>query len=310
MGKGQALEAETFFRQHLTGANAGEAYFGLSYANSETGSEELVHNFVDAYFSYRDTEQRDALFDAIWTPKMRELSDDEFKLIEALKGNPYGRLRALANYESAHHYIALNQPRRAAELMQSLGILDKWQLTGPFENVSESGFDKPHDPIAHPEDDAEFTTKDGTQVGWFPVERYNPEGWLYFSQHLETSNSIVFAQSFVNAPTDREVHFHLGNSGSIKVWVNDALVFSEEKERDTYLDVYHFVADLKRGYNRILVQNGSTDWNGSNMLLRMTDPSGKAFQDLSFEQRHRSYTKATESPIRVLPNPSVEDPPG
>ncbi len=306
MGRSQALEAENFFRQHLEGPYAGEAYYGLSYANSETGRKELVHNFVNSYFSYKDTEQRDVLFDAIWTPKMRELSSDEFRLIEALKENPYGRLGALARYELAHHYIALKEPQRAAELIKSLGIVDKWQLTGPFENVSESGFDKSHAPIAQPKNDAEFTTKDGTKVSWFPVDRYNPEGWLYFNQHLETSNSVVFAQSFVNAPGDREVHFHLGNSGSIKVWVNDALVFSEEEERDNYVDTYHFIADLKKGYNRILVQNGSTDWNGSNMLLRVTDPAGNAFPDFVFEQSYRAYPEATEAPIRVVPNPSIE----
>jgi tetratricopeptide (TPR) repeat protein len=212
-------------------------------------------------------------------------------------------MMAKANSMMGFHYQDLGNFKKADEYFAKVGAIMEWQLAANFENISGSGFNKNYDPIEHPENDYEFTNRNGAPVKWFDMIRYRPGKWIRPGYHAYTSNSIVFTQTFINSPKDQEVQIRLGVSGSVKFWVNDNLLFSEEDERDNGIDSYIFTAKLKKGYNRLLIQLGqSVDVEDVNFMVRITDASGELIPNLSISTSPKSYTKDTEFKSEVIPN--------
>ena len=93
----------------------------------------------------------------------------------------------------------------------------------------------------------------------------------------------------------------LGVSGSVKVWINDFLVFSESEERNTDLDVYPLQVKLKNGTNRILIQIGSSEIDRSNFMLRFADLKGNLLSDIKSTQTYSPYSKATAYEVKKQP---------
>jgi len=223
------------------------------------------------------------------------------ELIESGKLN--STMLAKANALMGYHFASMGNFKKADENFAKVGAIMNWQLAANFENISGSGFNKNYAPIEHPENDYEFTNRNGAPVKWFEMTRYRPGRWIRPGYHAYTSNSIVFAQSFINSPKDQIVQIRIGVSGSVKVWTNDNLLFSEEEERNNGLDAYVFTAKLKRGYNRILIQLGrSVDVSSINFLLRFTDEKGELISGLTASASPKPYKKDTEFKSETIPH--------
>ena len=298
-------EARAYFADRLEGSNAGEAAIALSF------SEMMLQHpaaAIDAFIRFAKLEQneakRNAYLDAVWSAGHSEMGDAQLAFTQGLRDNSYSRLSPLANYALGEHYYLAGDEKRSQEAFARIGAVDGWSVTGPFENISESGFDRDFGVLAGSRPDAAFTNKLGVGVGWIQVSRLDRHGWLHFGNHLTTTNSVVYAQTFAESGTDRDVVFRLGNSGSVKVWVNDQLVFSEFHERDNHLDTYRFAAKLKKGHNRILIQVGATTDTGANFLLRITDEAGTLIPGLRFSPTYQAYTKGAPAAPRTYANPT------
>ena len=305
LAENREREARDYFAAQLDGSNAGEAAIALSFA--ENALENRAGS-VDAFIRFADLERnearRNAYVDAVWSAGHTELSPNQLAFAERLTRNNYSRIAPLATYALGEHYYLTGDRKRSAEYFARLGVVDGWSVTGPFENISESGFDRDFGVLAGADDNASFTNKLGVTVGWIPVGGLNRQGWLHFGNHLGTTNSIAYAQTFARSEKEQDVVFRLGNSGSVKVWVNDQLVFSEYHERDTHLDTYRFAAHLKKGYNRILIQVGATTSTGANFMLRITDEAGTLVPGLTFDRARRPYTVGEATAPRVYANPT------
>lgn len=221
------------------------------------------------------------------------------KLLKSAKLN--ATMKAKVNEILGYHYMSLGDFKKADKFFAKIGAIMNWQLAANFENISGSGFNKEYGPIKHPENDYEFTNRDGGKVKWFEMLRYRPGRWIYPGNHAYTTNSIVFAQSFINSPEAQEVQIRLGVSGSVKVWTNDNLLFSEEDERNNGIDSYIFTAKLNKGYNRILIQLGqSDDVTNVNFLLRITDDKGELIPNLTISASPKPYTKDNDFKSETL----------
>ena len=302
----EPLKAIDFFKQQ-TKNQPSEANMALSYAYAMIGDGDgTINAYVNYYFNTDESPRRNALVDAVWTSPRSEMSKDQIRMLEDLLTSNYTRLAPLAHYSLATHYRLARESKLAAEHYAALGAVPNWQLLGPFENISESGYTKDFGAVAKPRPDATFTNKNGAKIQWFAADGLPETQWMRFDNHMGTRNAIMYAQTFTNSPIDQEAVFRLGTSGSVKVWVNDQLVFSEVTERDNHLDTYNFIAPLKRGANRILIQIGATDKTGANFLLRLTDDMGKLLPGLTHSSSYKDYPKAGgEYTPRVLPNPTL-----
>jgi tetratricopeptide (TPR) repeat protein len=214
------------------------------------------------------------------------------RLVSDPKAN--GTLKAMAYSALGDHFEASNALEKGKENYNKVGSSETWAIAGVFENISESGFDKANDPISKPQDDAVFTDKNGAKVKWNLVKGNRNDKWVDFTYHYFTDNSIVFAQTFVNSPANQELVFRIGTSGSLKAWLNDALVLVEAEERNNDLDTYQAKVKLNKGFNRILLEIGSSEINRSNFLLRLTDDFGNPISGLSYSARFQNYTKSSQ----------------
>lgn len=204
-----------------------------------------------------------------------------------------GSMSAMANSVIGKHYEKIKKYELADKAYQQIGSLDNWQITGEFENISTSGFDKPYDVIDNPQANAIFTGKKGQQFGWRTVPFIRHDKWFDYEYYSNFKDAVIFAQTFVSSPSERNVQLRVGVSGSVKVWVNDQLMISEADERNNDLDSYINTIKLNAGNNRVLIQIGESYAGRSNFLIRLTDESGKALKDISSTNIPQSYQKET-----------------
>ncbi len=176
------------------------------------------------------------------------------------------------------------------EELNQIGSINNWQVAGEFENISASGFDKNYSPINQPKSSARFKNKQEAEVHWFNSEVFRVGEWFRPAYHFDTDNAIIFAQTFINSPSDQDVELRIGTSGSLKAWVNDCLVLSEIEEYDNYADTYRTKIKLKKGNNRLLLQIGSSEISSQNFMVRITDSKGNPINNFTHSPNYNDYT--------------------
>jgi tetratricopeptide (TPR) repeat protein/transglutaminase-like putative cysteine protease len=207
----------------------------------------------------------------------------------------------------ATHYHLTNQPDKAEIWYRKIGSVTEWQVAGSFENISESGFNNNYKPrtVAHP--DSVFKNKYNAPVSWFDVKGIRPGRWVNIDEVSGYYNSINFAQTFCNSMSNQAVQLRIGCSGSLIVWVNDQMVFSEAEESDNDIDSYVINTWLRKGNNRILLQVGTSEVDNSNFMVRITSPKGEVLPGLTFSRTYSEYsTEALPGPSSLESNPMLD----
>ncbi|WDF55353.1 tetratricopeptide repeat protein [Mucilaginibacter sp. KACC 22063] len=301
---------KAFFNNHNTEAttlfntaakqkeSTAEALLGLSLVSQMNGTSAQSFDYFTKFIAQSDNPQ--PYIYALWmTPSINEnynkKTPQQLAFIKTIADNKTydGTLAAMASQIIGKHYEAARQLDKADPEYNRIGAVDDWQITGEFENISTSGFDKNYaDVLNHPEAEAQFISKLGAKIGWHTVQVRRHDHWIDYEYYNDSENSIEFAQSFVNAPEDINAQLRIGVSGSVKVWVNDALILSEAEERNNDLDTYIQPIKLNKGYNRILVQIGESYCNSSNFMVRITDDNGHALSNLTYAAEAKPYSKA------------------
>lgn len=279
-------------------ATSTDAYFTLLFLQTYQGNENEIPGLADQLMKMPD---KNAYVYASWfngsvLGQYSKKKPYQLNLLNKIisDGSFNGSLQAAGHYVKAMHYLLSHDYDKAKQEYALMGAIQDWQFTGPFENLSGSGYNINHGPLLNVEANAKFIAAENIEVSWFVPSRTNREGWIFTYAHLPENTAIVYAQAFINSPEERKVILNLGCNGSIKVWVNDGLVLSESKERATELDYYKHLCTLKKGYNRILLQLGYTYKNNPNFIVRFTDDQFNAIKDLTATTQFQPYTKSTE----------------
>ncbi len=238
---------------------------------------------------------------ALWTSPIAfenytKKSEDRLKLLKELADEPKtnGTIHAMAHSMLGKHYETAGNFRKAEEEYAQTGTIDHWQVLGTFDNISGSGFNKDFGALAHPEPDAVFKNKVDADVKWFTPPSERSDRWFDFDYYFSIHNSIMYAQTFLKSEVEQEVYFRSGNSGSLKIWVNDKLVTNIAEERNCDLDIYINNVKLHKGYNRILVQVGESETSRANFMIRATDKNSDPIKGLSSVASYQAYTKAED----------------
>ncbi len=306
--KNNRKEATIAFKKALNNPKtANDAAIALIYLASFEGHEaaarplwQKVSKSLDNPYPYMYTLWSNSSMSGGYGQKSEEA---ERFLTDLLKDpNAPGALKATANYELSLHYFSKDKFKLAAETAAKSTNITEWQFVGPFENISGSGFDKNYAPIAQPQSDAPFKSANNADIKWFTPVATEISGWTTTSHHIKWNTAIIYAQSFVTSPTERDVILGFGMSGNFKVWVNDRLVLSELEERKTEFDVYRAKVHLKQGVNRVLIQLGYEDESNTYYSLRFVDEQGNLVPDLTSSSQYAAYTKDnTEGVAPALP---------
>jgi tetratricopeptide (TPR) repeat protein len=239
----------------------------------------------------------------LFTANTAKTADSVKAFMDALSHDP--RANATIQAMAAGHIAAnlkTNNNIAASKLMyNSLHDIRNWQTVGIFENISSSGFNKDFGPLSFPEPAHFFKNNIGADISWFKIPDARNDRWEDMEFHYDITNSIIYAQTFLESDSDRSVILLTGVSGSLKLWINDYLVASEEEERNTDLDVYAYRVKLQKGNNRILIQLGASEINSCNFMVRFADPEGHIIPDMKTSYDYSPYSKAVTYPVKKIP---------
>lgn len=200
-------------------------------------------------------------------------------------------LYALAIYEQNNQDFAARNKYGA----QILSIKD-FQLVGPFDNLSQSGFNKQHEPLLHPEPNYEFTSKEGAKIKWFDPKPANIDAFLDIGNFFDAKEAVVFAQTFIDSEIDQDVVLTLGGGGNYKVYVNDGLCFKQAEYTYTPLHCFQFKSRLMKGTNRVLIQLG---YNKNKVFpfigLHVLDMKLNSIQNLKYHSNYKNYPNQSKN---------------
>ncbi len=303
-------EAEKYFAEAMgEPLTAADAYITHIYLKTYNGKENQVTDFGSNFYakSQNPYPYVYALWfnDAVLGSYGKKTNANQLKLIDQVLAdkNAPGSLIAAANYQKEFHFLFSGEFDKTQQYADAIGNIRNWQYTGPFENLSESGFNKNYGPLDHPEPDAVFKSLTNADVKWFAPVNEIKDGWTPVSYQINRSTAVVYAQNFVSSPIDQTVYCNFGFSGAIKVWINDELVISESKERLTEMDAYTVKYDLKKGINRVLVQLAFTNTSYPNFTLRFTDEKYKAISSITGSPNYAPYARSVANKkYDVLPH--------
>lgn len=278
-------------------STAVDAYITYIYLSNFEGSYKAPDKFIEKV--YQKLKDPNPYVFALWfnqpvlgaygkkTPAQNMLIE---KILSDKSCN--GSLKAAAFYMSSWHQQATNNiaaARKETAKMKAAGPL--WQLAGPFDNLSGSGYYKDFGPLQHPEANAVFKSVNGADISWFTPPVMNTDGWTFPHAHIRYNTAVVYAQNFVSAPADMKVLLNAGGAGAIKIWVNDEQVIAEKQDLITELDYYKNYVQLKKGYNRILVQLAYSNTSSPNFIIRFTDDNYNAVEGLTYSTAVQPYPK-------------------
>lgn len=223
-------------------------------------------------------------------------TQEQQKFLEQLVEDPKTEegMNASARYHLHHHYISKQDLKKSNAITAPIAGVYHWQFTGPFDNVSESGFDKNYPPVTQARPDAKFQAQNNADIRWFTPGFIDQDGWVLAGNYIKWNTGLIYAQSFITVPSDMDLVLATGyTSSSLKIWVNDQLVFAEQEPHITDFDAFKVPCKLKKGANRILLQIGLMDDEHANFSVRFLGLDGKPVQNLASSATFQEYPKAT-----------------
>lgn len=284
-------------------ATAADAYCTLLFLHTYQGREDEIKGMMDVIAASPD---KNAYLYSMWfngallAPYSKKTAY-QLQLLNSIEkeGTYNGSVKAAAHYGKAMHLVFSNDYQGGKKDWEQINSLQQWQLAGPFENLSGSGFNTIYGPLAATDSNTVFKGMNDIDLKWFTPPQSGNEAWVYCYPIMQQSAAIVYAQTFVYVPEDVKVVLNAGVNGSLKVWVNDAIILSEPKERVTELDYYKNYCQLKKGYNRILVQLGYTNTTIPNFIIRLTDEAMVPIKNSTNTKYVQPYTSATDMPSAI-----------
>ena len=136
--------------------------------------------------------------------------------------------------------------------------LGPWWVIFPFDNIDEKGFDTIYPPETEIDFNKEYIGKEGRKIGWYKTES---RGENVFS-NVPEDDVTGYALTYLESDRDQNYLLSLGSDDTIKIWVNDELVFSKYVHRPLRRADDVIQLPISKGRNKILVKitNGYGPW--------------------------------------------------
>ena len=136
--------------------------------------------------------------------------------------------------------------------------LGPWWVIFPFDNIDENGFDTVYPPETEIDFNKEYIGKEGRKIGWYKTES---RGENVFS-NVPEDDVTGYALTYLESDRDQNYLLSLGSDDTIKIWVNNELVFSKYVHRPLRRADDVIQLPISKGRNKILVKvtNGYGPW--------------------------------------------------
>jgi mono/diheme cytochrome c family protein len=136
--------------------------------------------------------------------------------------------------------------------------LGPWWVIHPFDNTDEKGFDTVFPPEVEIDLEKEYVGKDGRKIRWYKTNR---RGENVFS-NVPEDDVTGYALTYFESERDQKYLLSLGSDDTIKIWVNDQLIFTKYVHRPLRRGDDVIELPISKGRNKILfkITNGYGPW--------------------------------------------------
>jgi tetratricopeptide (TPR) repeat protein len=313
------LEARQIFLKN-TGSKdkmvAGEAYRGMSEVARFLGDDE---GEAVARFKSCMADNQTALFAAgLFTSYSFGRTSEGYKIKEG-----YSLLRELAKKPSIfcgqyqdlliERFASDGNVGEAQRIIKDMGIVRTWMFIGPFDNISNSGYNR----VFPPETEIDFTriypAKDGNDTKWNVLDNKAPSGWIFTEHHSASRNAVFYFYCTVASKSAQQANLAFGASGSFKIFLNGACVGADSVFRNTGADVFIQRVALRAGNNSLLVKL-CHEWSSSlsdearlsNFQLRFLDNAYVPCKNISYSLAPVQPDKGIARPCASASSPLVD----
>jgi len=198
-------------------------------------------------------------------PELRRLAVDDavkraeaaIKTDKAAKGLYQKAFRAAGDPEQVESIAkTLDKLGEKADVAKQLGVVSRWQLVTPFDNVKGKGFDVAYPPEKGVDLTATYKGKDDKAANWVEHTTTDPRGMVDLAAVLgPLKGTIAYAYATVEVPEAKQVYLRAGCINALKMFVNGKEVFArEEYHHGSRIDQYAVRVPLVKGKNEILLK--------------------------------------------------------
>ncbi|MFP7654963.1 hypothetical protein [Chryseobacterium proteolyticum] len=289
-------EARNFYDKNLKDKklNGFESLFLDALIDEELGEmsfdETFIKNFVnfklDEAYLYPIFKRRFVLGDN----ERSGLDDNSYKKIDFLAQNEtYANTVTILEYKATLDRIR-NNYKSADEALARIGRIDKWQYAGVFENLNGSGLYNEYDPESYAKNDKLFNANSFGNVGWYNKKLPSNDGFEFFINEIEYGRGIMYAQSFVENPTERKILLEVDTNTEFRLFLNDSEILSSTNDGYTNLGAHLVEVNLPKGMNRIMLKFDMKNSKNAFMVVPF-DLNFNKISDLKYFDTFKDYQK-------------------
>ena len=177
-----------------------------------------------------------------------------------------------------------------AKNLEILNPISQWQFCGVFENLNDSGLDMEYEPEIYPKNDKLFDAASNGKVGWYnPPLKQDFAGVHFYYNEQEYGHGIMYAQTFIESEEEQEVLLTFGSSSSVKIFLNDVEIYSNNLIQNANINAYKVTFNLSKGMNRLLLK--SSTLGTTYFFASMSDLHEKPLSNITFYDTYKPYTK-------------------
>lgn len=258
------------------GQKQNDALLTLTLLHSQFQQDKKAHSYFLEYFE-NESNPYSVLY-AIWKEGGvvgfgAKKNKEEIALLKRLAADERNKSKLLGgtNYALLASELFSFNKSGSKPYASAINSIVEWSFLGPFDNVMNSGFNKDFGAVKFFKRDHQFASRYNAPIQWFDPVLASEDSYVFKNAYFLSSNSITYAQTFIKSETPKEVILNFGYSGTLKLWLNDSLLYSESELRETEMDYYRFKVKLNKGNNRLLIQLGDYEESFANFNVRLTD---------------------------------------
>ena len=178
------------------------------------------------------------------------------------------------------------------------GVITKWKIIGPFENVWSA--------VHPPETDAlavgdflakKYVNAEGNNVGWVDVSGDAEHGHVDLGKFFHNSG-MVCAYTFteIDSPEAAEAKLFTGSDDQIAVWLNGSKIYDFGGSRGYEPDKDEIPLRLVAGKNRLLLKIGNVGgtWEFGSRLPGFENGKFTPRKEAAPDERQRAYALAAK----------------
>ena len=229
-----------------------------------------------------------------------------YKKIDFLSQEPFLKDNSTIIYQKATADRNRKNTAAFTEKIKEINAITAWQFCGVFENLNDSGLDTEYEPEYYPKNDKLFDANSNGKVGWYNPAISANEVYQIFENEGEYGHGIMYSQTFIDNAEQREVFFSFGSGSSIKLFLNDTEIYSNNLIYQSDQEAFKLKVNLPKGMNRLLVKSSVTNGNDY-FIISITDLEGKKINNLTYNKTFKEYQKSTLEQINPVEFKTIQE---